>query len=157
MKRVYLSIFTILTLVFLAACSDDSANGTKEKELSKEDKIKNAAMEVIELNEKYAEEEKLDDYMSTLSAANQSEEARMTNKELFDNFDIEYKVSDINFTELTDEKVVVELVQEVRATDVAEGYAFTNSSFKVKHTLVKEDGEFKFDTTEIIEQNVIEE
>lgn len=121
---------------------------TKEvvKELSEEETIK----EVLQLNLDAAESEDLELYLSTLAneaVAVENENHAIQN--LFDTYDIDYELVDIEDITIDGNTAKVKMTQSSKALEVAEGYMFNDNVAVATHTLIKEDGKWKIAATEV--------
>lgn len=111
---------------------------------------------VINDNAKYAEEEDLDAYMNTIVKAQRENENNITEvKNLFDNFDADYTISDFSIEEAYEDAVIIKVKQKIEFTDIAEGYEANDSLSDIAHTLLLEDGEYKLYATRNINTEII--
>lgn len=137
MKKV-LFIFSIL-LTIGTGCSSSS-----------EEEIKEAVKKVLYDNIEYAENEDIEGYMSTILKEGNEElynntEAQMVSA--FEVFDLDYEIEKVEFEDVTEDKVVVRVVQ---TTKKVSGGEFKDNRIEAKHTLVKtEDGTYKFIGSEL--------
>ncbi len=174
-KLMLLAAFS-LAVSAMVGCSSDKAEPKEEKEkpVVEETEKKEPAVEekvekdettveevqaevekVINDNLKFAEEEDIDAYMGTLSKEySGNAEVTASTQVLFDAYDIDYEVIDVKVVESSEEQVTVEVKQKAIATKVEEGYTFQNHIATAVHTLVKEDGQFKFSVTETLEDSI---
>jgi PBP1b-binding outer membrane lipoprotein LpoB len=125
MKKILL--ITLFTLV-LGACG----NGSVEEE----------AKDVVQTFMKAAEEEDMELLMSTISENGGSYAlVKETYERMFEIYDLDYEVEKMTVIESSNKKVVIEVVQTTRKIS---GPKFNDSRITATHTLVKENGEFKF-------------
>jgi hypothetical protein len=116
------------------------------------------SIKVLNENLKLAKEEKLDEYMNTMLKPIAEDQNNIdSTKSLFANYDIDYALLEIDIQEATQEKVKVFVKQKSVATQVADGYQFSNNIADATHTLVVENGALKLESTEVGEVQPITE
>ncbi|WP_156291390.1 hypothetical protein [Oceanobacillus salinisoli] len=114
------------------------------------------ALGVVESNLQYAEEEDLEAYVDTLAAGVQ-EERTTEIEELFENADVNYEIVGTDVVIESTSTIVLLVEQKAVATDLAEGYEFTDSIAEVQYSLAKEEGEWKVFSKEVMAEAPIEE
>lgn len=130
--KIKFSILTV-SLLTLFACSSGEDYYTPES--------------VIEANAKYMNEEKFDEAMSTIhkdSPAYPATESML--KQLFERYDLNYKVVSMKVTEETDLEAKIEFVQ---ITSKLKGPEFKNNKATGIHTLKKDGDSWKIYSTEM--------
>ena len=131
-SKITFFILTILLITFIS-CSNGEDYYTPES--------------VIEANAKYMNEEKFDEAMNTIhkdSPAYPATESML--KQLFDRYDLNYKVVSMKVTEETDLEAKIEFVQ---ITSKLKGPEFKNNKATGVHTLTKDGDSRKIYSTEM--------
>lgn len=131
-SKIIFFILTILLITFIS-CSNGEDYYTPES--------------VIEANAKYMNEEKFDEAMNTIhkdSPAYPATESML--KQLFDRYDLNYKVVSMKVTEETDLEAKIEFVQ---ITSKLKGPEFKNNKATGVHTLKKDGDSWKIYSTEM--------
>ena len=131
-SKITFFILTILLITFIS-CSNGEDYYTPES--------------VIEANAKYMNEEKFDEAMNTIhkdSPAYPATESML--KQLFDRYDLNYKVVSMKVTEETDLEAKIEFVQ---ITSKLTGPEFKNNKATGVHTLKKDGDSWKIYSTEM--------
>lgn len=131
-SKITFFILTILLITFIS-CSNGEDYYTPES--------------VIEANAKYMNEEKFDEAMNTIhkdSPAYPATESML--KQLFDRYDLNYKVVSMKVTEETDLEAKIEFVQ---ITSKLKGPEFKNNKATGVHTLKKDGDSWKIYSTEM--------
>ncbi|ADU32278.1 FxLYD domain-containing protein [Evansella cellulosilytica] len=162
MKKTVLLLFSMLLLFFIVACgSEEEANvdaeeteeeteeieeqEPEEEEISDEELI----IEVIQLNLDAGNNEDIDLYMSTLhSDSPQYDLTREQLTQLFEVYDLQYTLDDIEVIEITGDEAEVRLIQ---TTEKLAGPEFQDNQVEALNRMKKENGEWKIYDTEIIE------
>ena len=130
--KIKFSILTV-SLLTLFACSSGENYYTPES--------------VIESNAKYMNEEKFDEAMNTIhkdSPAYPATESML--KQLFERYDLNYKVVSMKVTEETNVEAKIEFVQ---ITSKLKGPEFKNNKATGIHTLKKDGDSWKIYSTEM--------
>lgn len=130
--KIKFSILTV-SLLTLFACSSGEDYYTPES--------------VIEANAKYMNEEKFDEAMNTIhkeSPAYPATESML--KQLFERYDLNYKVVSMKVTEETNVEAKIEFVQ---ITSKLTGPEFKNNKATGIHTLKKDGDSWKIYSTEM--------
>ncbi|MFD1020213.1 hypothetical protein ACFQ2J_13580 [Thalassobacillus hwangdonensis] len=112
---------------------------------------------VVEENLKLAEEEDYEAYMNMNAEQAVTEQLEAQTQALFENYELDYELEEISVRSASEEQAVVEVVQKTMATDIAEGYQFQNNRVNAIHTLIKEDGEYKFAQSQIVGMQNLDE
>ena len=131
-RKIIYFILTILLMTFIS-CSNGEDYYTPES--------------VIEANAKYMNEEKFDEAMNTIhkdSPAYPATESML--KQLFERYDLNYKVVSMKVTEETDLEAKIEFVQ---ITSKLKGPEFKNNKATGIHTLKKDGDSWKIYSTEM--------
>ena len=131
-SKITFFILTILLITFIS-CSNGEDYYTPES--------------VIEANAKYMNEEKFDEAMNTIhkdSPAYPATESML--KQLFERYDLNYKVVSMKVTEETDLEAKIEFVQ---ITSKLKGPEFKNNKATGVHTLKKDGDSWKIYSTEM--------
>jgi hypothetical protein len=108
---------------------------------------------VLNDNLNYAMDEDIDGYMSTL--VRELQDAKQSTLEQFNNFDMEYSIESSKVLEAYENAVIIEVKQKTIFTETPEGMQVTDNVATATHTLIKEDGTYKFYSTEIIKSEPI--
>lgn len=133
MKRKIIFFILTFSLITFISCSNGEDYYTPES--------------VIEANAKYMNEEKFDEAMNTIhkdSPAYPATESML--KQLFERYDLNYKVVSMKVTEETDLEAKIEFVQ---ITSKLKGPEFKNNKGTGVHTLKKDGDSWKIYSTEM--------
>lgn len=131
-SKIIFFILTILLITFIS-CSNGEDYYTPES--------------VIEANAKYMNEEKFDEAMNTIHKDSPEYPATESMlKQLFDRYDLNYKVVSMKVTEETDLDAKIEFVQ---ITSTLKGPEFKNNKATGVHTLKKDGDSWKIYSTEM--------
>lgn len=131
-SKITFFILTILLITFIS-CSNGEDYYTPES--------------VIEANAKYMNEEKFDEAMNTIhkdSPAYPATESML--KQLFDRYDLDYKVLSMKVIQETETDAKIEFVQ---ITSKLKGPEFKNNKATGVHTLKKDGDSWKIYSTEM--------
>ncbi|MBU9711205.1 hypothetical protein [Evansella tamaricis] len=101
----------------------------------------------------YANEEDIESYLSTVYSY--TEDDQLSLEEQFELFDVVYEVLEHEIIEFNDEEVSIQLKQTTVFTHVHEDWEAFDTLVTVVHVLKRLDGELKFYSTEIIDQEEI--
>jgi hypothetical protein len=132
-KNLFTKFFVLFSLIVINACSSGEDYYTPES--------------VIEANAKYMNEEKFDEAMNTIhkdSPAYPATESML--KQLFERYDLNYKVVSMKVTEENDLEAKIEFVQ---ITSKLKGPEFKNNKATGVHTLKKDGDSWKIYSTEM--------
>lgn len=132
-KNLFTKFFVLFSLIVINACSSGENYYTPES--------------VIEANAKYMNEEKFDEAMNTIhkdSPAYPATESML--KQLFERYDLNYKVVIIKVTEEANVEAKIEFVQ---ITSKLSGPEFKNNKATGIHTLKKDGDSWKIYSTEM--------
>lgn len=170
-KLSSLAVILILLLLLVAACSSSNAGNSAKEDVEEEkvvitenteitdsmteEELKQIVEKVMEANLKFSEEENLDAYIKTLASEYNTEESRASIQELFDLFDLDYELVDIEILEISKESAMVKVTQKTIAKQITEGYQFSNHIVSATHNLENENGFFKVKST-ITDQDSIQ-
>lgn len=155
------------TLLFLTGCSpsktaeyinpeDVSYEVQEETEITDREAVQEA-VQVIEDNLAYAEEEDMDGYLSTI-VSSAHENTRSELEAFFELYDLEHTVLGITVLEQDEESMLIEVFQQTVAVDQAEEADDYRDHLGVaNHTLILEDGEWKISETVMTDNFFIEE
>jgi len=133
MKSKIILFVTIIFLLTVVSCSSGEDYYTPES--------------VVEANTKYMNEEKFDEAMNTIhkdSPAYPATESML--KQLFDRYDLDYKVISMKVIQETETDAKIEFVQ---ITSKLTGPEFKNNKATGIHTLKKDGDSWKIYTTEM--------
>ncbi|WP_042221751.1 hypothetical protein [Oceanobacillus manasiensis] len=120
--------------------------GTVESGYGKE------AYEVLLANEQSALNGDIDAYLETLTSDNVTEKNRDIYTQAFEETDyISYETHSTKVLEAAEDKVVIE-VEQTSTYEVLEERATYEAARHFKHTLVREDGEYKIQSSEMIDE-----
>lgn len=115
------------------------------------------AYNVVLANEESAMNGDIDEYMNTLSSDNATDEMRNIYTKAFETTD--YQKYETHFTEVleaTEDKVVIEVKQTITYEDL-EKRATYEADNHFKHTLIREEGEYKIQNSEMLSEDDEEE
>lgn len=133
-KRNGLTIIFILILIISVGCSSKKEFKTPE--------------ELINANAEYLTKEDFDASMSTVHPASPTYEATANMiKQIFERYDLEYKIENIKVLEQSDDEAKVEFTQ---VTKKIKGPDFKDNRITGIHTLKKDGGSWKVYSTEMV-------
>ncbi|MBD2040251.1 hypothetical protein [Microcoleus sp. FACHB-672] len=127
----------------------DNYTAQKQQSQSEKQKIKS----VIDLQAKALNEENIDVYMKTISQS--SPQYSLTVEvltELFQQYDLKYEITDMEFLTLAQNEAKVKIIQ---TTTKIKGPAFRDNKTVIIHTLRKDNGEWKFYLTALDSVNYL--
>ena len=137
MRKLYL--LTLIALAVSVALANPGSAGVDD---DSGDDDEDAIVAVVYANLEAAEDEDLDAYMATIhedSALYENTESIMVL--LFDTYDLDYEVDDLEILEITKNEAEIRLVQITRRI---RGPEFDDNEATVVHTLRRSDGEWFF-------------
>lgn len=172
-NRIWITAMLLVSLLVMAACGTDNEKdqkgtennnaseekvivdeNTKIEESMTEEELEEIALAVLEANVKYAETEELDKYLNTLSSEANNEETIASIEELFDAFNLDYDLLDVEIQSITHEEATIFVTQKTVATEIVDGYQFKHHIVDATHTLINENGNYKIYTTEVHQESI---
>lgn len=150
-------ILMFSSLFFLMGCNvlnevptyqdPDTVEYTIETENNTIDEEARTAVQVIEDNLTYAQEENMEGYLSTIvSSAHEETEAELT--PFFEEYDLNHTILSVEILEREEDIMLIRTEQQTVMVDsVEEAEPYRNHIAEANHTLVKENGEWKIEET----------
>ncbi|MFB6469413.1 hypothetical protein ACE38V_22010 [Cytobacillus sp. Hz8] len=115
-----------------------------------------AITELIKRNTKNTAEENMNEYLKDIVKERRNDSQLIAEmEELFKNVDLNYEIQNIKFISMTDKEVIVEVKTKATATNVAEGYVYSNNISTAVHSIIKQDGKFVFNKSVITDIDYI--
>ena len=163
MKLKLIIVVLLLTLTMIACGADDDMRitgneideNTVIEDSMSEEELSEIALAVLEANLVYSETEDIDNYLNTLTSDQNIPSVIEGLEELFDTFDIEYELMDIEILSISPEEAVIQTEQKTVATYISDGYLFNHNIATVTHTLINEDGNYRIRWTELDSDSVV--
>lgn len=149
-------ILMFSSLFFIAGCNalnevptyqdPDTVEYTINSEDTINEEVK-AAVQVVEDNLRYAQEENMEGYLSTLvSSAHEETKAELT--PFFEEYDLNHTILSVEILEQEEEIMLIRTEQQTVMEDSVEGAEpYRDHIAEANHTLVKENGEWKIEET----------
>jgi len=147
------TMILMISLFFLSGCNSvpeyqdpDNVNYTIESEYEVDEETKKG-VQVIEDNLKYAQEENMENYLSTLvkSAHEETEEEL---KPFFETYDIDHTILSVEVLDQEADTMLVRTEQQTVMIDSVDGAdSYRDHVTEANHTLVKEKGGWKIQET----------
>ncbi|MCM3569349.1 DUF2628 domain-containing protein [Neobacillus mesonae] len=133
-------IFTYVPAINKAAEPANTVQTSVEKTNSKGD-IEKDVKDLLQRNVQALEDENLDEYMSMIvDGTDQYDQTKEMLGTLFDHYDLDYSIRDIEFLSVTPTEVKVRVTQ---TTTLVEGEGFRDNQSVMVHTLKRQDGKWK--------------
>ncbi|OZM57111.1 hypothetical protein CIB95_06480 [Lottiidibacillus patelloidae] len=110
--------------------------------------IEEEAKDTVETYMEAVEKEELETVIEMLAKDHQYEMPDLAFEMLFDSYDLDYEIEKMTVVSADENKVVIEVIQTNKIINVTGQEFLKDSRVTATHTLVKEDGDLKFLSTE---------
>lgn len=138
-----LGLFVVYVLIAMAIFTFvPSINKTTETHYDFEFEV----IELLENNIQALESENIDEYMSMLYVDDNDEQTQQMIREIFENFDLAYEMSDYEFLSISEKEVKVRVTQ---TTTIVDGEDYRDNESIIIHTLRAQKEKWKFFESEV--------